>query len=128
MNGFDYIIEVTAKFVDTDCKYRFVGKLFQITDAQTLKARVAKTVLIAGTVRRARDTDLSVNLVPVTYCESKEFKYCGDDVARALYASPAIMYVMCCLMGNQCRERRSGLACVHLGCCITIRAIEFCNR
>ena len=46
-------------------KRKAVGKLFQITGAQTLKVRVAQPDLVTGTVRSARDADFSVNLVSV---------------------------------------------------------------
>jgi len=44
-------------------KCKSVSKVSQITDAHWLKAQ---TILVAGTVKSARDADLTVILVPVT--------------------------------------------------------------
>jgi len=37
-------------------------------------------------------------------------RYVSVDVARTLWVRTAILYVMRCLTGSQCSERRSGLA------------------
>jgi len=54
--------------------------MFYTTGTHTVKARLANTVLVAGTVKRAHDADLGDILVPDVPSEIRSFKLPDVDV------------------------------------------------
>jgi len=66
-------------------KYKSNGKPLQTTGIQTLRVRLAQTVLVTGMRRSLHDADLIVILVPVTHCD-RVFNLLGKQCYLVGYA------------------------------------------
>ena len=53
--------------------------------------------------------------------------YFGAMPFSALYVKSSILYVIRCLIGSQCRLRRTGVICFELRVLVTSRAAQFCT-
>ena len=84
------------------------GNELQTHDAATENARRPMFVFVLGTVSRGAWDDRRCPTGSAMLVRS--LGYAGVDVARTLSVRTAIFYVMRCLTGRQCSERRSGLA------------------
>jgi len=83
-----------------------VGNVFQTDGAATENARREIWVLVLGTDNRGAWEERSSLGGSAMWISS--LKYAGVNVARTLCAMTAVLYVMRCLTGNQCSDRRRG--------------------